>query len=279
MNKHTFVDVIIPTYNRAHVIERSINSVLKQTYHNFVLHIIDDGSTDNTSLVLDQYKSHPQVKLYHQDNSGVSAARNAAALKGSGAWISFLDSDDEWLPNKLETQIKYADENPNYNFIHSEEVWIRNGVRVNPPKKFEKSNDNIFLRSLEFCLISPSTVMIKRSLFNDHRGFNEELIVCEDYDLWLRVLLREKIGFINTPLIYKYGGHADQLSTQFIAMDYWRIKSLVNILKHSHPNNLQTEQIKEMLKRKSDVLLKSYLKHQKQDSFDEITKAVASVMS
>lgn len=273
------IDVIIPTYNRADLIEKAIESVLNQTYQNFVLHIIDDGSTDATSLILDNFKNHPKVNYYHQENRGVSAARNFGALKGSAEWISFLDSDDRWLPKKLETQVDYLNRHPKFKFIHSEEIWIRNGMRVNPKLKHKKNNENIFLRSLEFCLISPSTVMIERNLFKELNGFDENFVVCEDYDLWLKILLKEEeIAFIDTPLIEKYGGHEDQLSTQYVAMDYWRIKSLCNIYNSHASNEFQKKLIKDVIIRKSELLLRNYLKHQKQDSYNEIYQLVNSIL-
>jgi len=272
------VDVIIPTFNRADVMVKAIESVLSQTYKNFILHIVDDGSTDNTQLVLEQYKNHPQVRIYFQKNTGVSSARNLAAKAAVGHWISFLDSDDEWMPHKLETQIKYLAEHPECQFLHSEELWIRNGIRVNPKVKHLKSNDNIFIRSLEFCIISPSTVILTRELFLTHQGFDEEFVVCEDYDLWLKILLKENIGFISTPLIEKHGGHADQLSTKFVAMDYWRIKSLVNLYQDKEITVDQKNAIKDVIMKKSDLLLKSYIKYQNQKSFDEIKAMLASIM-
>lgn len=271
------VDVIIPTFNRAHVMTRAIDSVLAQTYKNFILHIVDDGSTDETKTVLEKYKNNPLIKIHYQNNSGVSAARNLAAFEGAGEWISFLDSDDEWMPGKLEAQINFLRDHPECQFLHSEELWIRNGVRVNPKVKHLKSNDNIFERSLEFCIISPSTVILKRELFLKHQGFDREFIVCEDYDLWLKILLNETIGFISTPLIEKHGGHADQLSTKFVAMDYWRIKSLVNLFKSGHANEAQKELIKNVLLKKSNLLLKSYIKYENQKSYDEIKSALASI--
>ncbi len=273
------VDVIIPTFNRAEVMIKAIESVLSQTYQNFVLHIVDDGSTDHTQLVLNQYRNHPKIKLYYQNNSGVSSARNQAAKNSNGQWISFLDSDDEWMPEKLQTQIIYLVQNQECQFLHSEELWIRNGVRVNPKIKHLKSNTNIFLRSLEFCIISPSTVILSRNLFFTHGGFDETMLVCEDYDLWLKILLKEEIGFIPTALIEKHGGHADQLSTKFIAMDYWRIKSLVALYRSHESNAEQKMNIKEVVKRKSHLLLKNYIKHENQKSFDEISSMVALIES
>jgi glycosyltransferase involved in cell wall biosynthesis len=272
------VDVIIPTHNRSVIMHRAIQSVLNQTYKDFILHIVNDGSTDDTLDQLAQYKHHPQVKLHSKANGGVSSARNFGATHASGKWLSFLDSDDEWLPNKLEVQIKYLKEHPQFEFIHSEEVWIRNNVRVNPKQKHLKSNENIFERSLQFCLISPSTVMLSRELFSAHQGFKEDLIVCEDYDLWLRILAHKKIAFIEEPLIKKYGGHSDQLSTKFVAMDYWRIKSLVNLYQNELVSSEQRDQIKNVLLQKSEVLLKSYIKYQNQKHFDEISESLSRIM-
>jgi len=271
------VDVIIPTFNRAQVMTRAIDSVLAQTYKDFILHVVDDGSNDDTQVVLEKYKNHPKVKIHYQDNAGVSSARNLAANKSDSQWISFLDSDDEWMPHKLEVQMKYLNNHPDIHFLHSEELWIRNGKRVNPKIKHLKSNDNIFERSLDFCIISPSTVILKRELFLKHNGFDTQFVVCEDYDLWLKILLTDTIGFIPTPLIEKHGGHADQLSTKFVAMDYWRILSLVNLFKSSDAQENQRELIKNVLLKKSELLLKSYIKYENQKSYDEIERALQSI--
>lgn len=272
-----FVDVIIPTFNRAQVMTRAIDSVLVQTFKDFILHIVDDGSTDDTQAVLEKYKNHPQVAIHYQDNAGVSSARNLAAKKSNAQWISFLDSDDEWMPNKLEVQMKYLNNHPDIHFLHSEELWIRNGKRVNPKVKHLKSNDNIFERSLDFCIISPSTVILKRELFLKHQGFDTQFVVCEDYDLWLKILLTDAIGFIPTPLIEKHGGHADQLSTKFVAMDYWRILSLINLFKSNDAEENQKELIKNVILKKSELLLKSYIKYENQKSYAEIESALESI--
>lgn len=271
------VDVVIPTYNRAHVMKKAIESVLNQSYSNFILHIVDDGSTDETAEILQEYSTHPKVKLYHQSNAGVSSARNLAALNSKAEWISFLDSDDEWIPTKLAEQINFLKQHPTCRFVHSEELWIRNGVKVNPKLKHQKNNNNIFVRSLDFCLISPSTVIIRRDLFVEHNGFDNNFVVCEDYDLWLKILANENIGFISTPLVKKHGGHADQLSTKFVAMDYWRIKSLVNLYKVQSLSEEKKELIKNVLLNKSELLLKSYIKYQNKKSFDEITNDLAGI--
>jgi glycosyltransferase involved in cell wall biosynthesis len=273
-----FVEVIIPTFNRAQYLDRAVQSVLSQTYKDFKLHIVDDGSTDETSSVLEKYEKHPQVVIHRHENRGVSAARNFAVTKSTHEWISFLDSDDEWLPNKLEKQISFLKENPQCQFLHAEEIWIRNGVRVNPKVKHNKGPIDLFKRSLEFCLISPSTVIMKRDLFIKHGMFNESFTVCEDYDLWLKILAHEEIGFLPDFVAHKYGGHTDQLSTQFVAMDYWRIKSLMTLLQTNISQDKKDLIVIE-IKKKAPILLKGYQKHQNLEPYNEISKLVQNLLT
>lgn len=266
------IDVIIPTFNRASYIEKSVQSVLSQSYENFHLYVVDDGSTDETQEVLKKFETHPKISLLKQKNQGVSGARNFAVSQGKNEWISFLDSDDEWLPTKLALQVSFLSQH-SYSFLHAEEIWIRNGVRVNPKIKHSKSGPDIFKRSLEFCLISPSTVLMKRDLFHKHQGFDESLTVCEDFDLWNKILATEEVGFLDEFVTKKYGGHSDQLSTQYVAMDYWRIKSLVNLY-HSNISGEKKAMILEEIKRKVPILLKGYVKHgnlEKHQEIEELT--------
>ena len=269
------IDVIIPTYNRASTLERAIKSVLDQTYQDFTLYVVDDGSTDNTQTIL---KTYPQIKVLTQENKGVSAARNLGVKESKSEWIAFLDSDDEWLPGKLKSQIEFLQDHPGLRFLHSEEIWIRNGVRVNPKVKHDKSSSELKKTSLEFCLISPSTVIMKRELFNDHQGFDETLEVCEDFDLWNKILATEEVGFLNTFVTQKYGGHPDQLSTKFVAMDYWRIKSLVHLLDRPYVKEELQKTIKEVIQRKSEILLKVYLKHNNLEKHQEVLSLISSIV-
>lgn len=264
------IDIIIPTFNRSHLIERSINSVLCQSRQSFELYVVDDGSTDETQNVLQKYADHPKVHLLKQDNRGVSSARNLGIKNSKAEWIAFLDSDDEWLPQKLEKQLEFHSQNSKFRFIHSNEIWIRNGVRVNAKKKFDKSNNEIFKRSLETCLISPSTVMMKRSLCLEHGLFDESFVICEDYDLWLKILSKEEVGFISEDLILKHGGHDDQLSTRYLAMDYWRIKALVNLLKKAELSAEQIIQVNDQIHKKSSLLKQGYLKHNNSQGLDDL---------
>ena len=269
------VDVIIPTYNRSHVLERAIHSVLNQSYKNFSLYIVDDGSTDETQKLLQKFSSH--LTILSQKNAGVSAARNLGVINSQAPWISFLDSDDEWLPHKLETQIKFLKENPHLRFVHSNEIWIRNGVRVNAKQKFNKSGPDLFQRSLEFCVISPSTTLMARDLFLAHGGFGTDYTVCEDYDLWLKILTTEEIGFVPDELIKKYGGHKDQLSTKYVAMDEWRIKSLISLLKASQTRQEERSLIKEVIQKKSEILMKGYEKHAQNEKLSQLRELLKTI--
>ena len=266
------ISVIIPTFNRSLLLQRAINSVLKQTYENFELIIVDDGSTDNTSeIVKDIIKRKTKQELVYieQKNEGVSSARNNGVRRSRGEWIAFLDSDDEWLVKKLELQVNFIKNNANH-WVHGEEVWIRNGKRVNQKKIHQKSGGDIFRSSLALCLVSPSTVMIHRELFIISGGFNEEFIVCEDYDLWLRLALEHEVGFIKDPLINKYGGHEDQLSQKFKAMDYWRVKSMFQILQSRKLSESKRSILLNVLQRKSHILLNGYEKHNNMKNYDEV---------
>ena len=272
------IDVILPTFNRAYCLKRTIDSVLSQTYNELNLYVIDDGSTDETKNLISQYQNESRVHYFFQDNKGVSAARNCGIQQGQAEWVSFVDSDDEWLPHKLEIQVDFIKKNSNYRFVHSDEIWMRNGVRVNPKKKFDKSHHDLFRRSLEMCLISPSTVVMKKELCLQHGLFNENFIVCEDYDLWLKILATEEVGFISEFLIKKYGGHSDQLSTQYTAMDFWRIRSLVSLLGNRLvTDEVKRSQIKVEIRKKAEILLNGFLKHQKVHEYDELKSLIKTL--
>ena len=266
------IDVIIPVFNRSHLVERAIDSVLAQSLKHFNLFVVDDGSTDDLATVLKKYSYDSRVIFLRQENKGVSAARNLGISHSKSEWIALLDSDDEWLPQKLEIQLAFSRKNPQYQFIHSDEIWMRNGVRVNPKKKFDKSNYEIFKRSLETCLISPSTVLMKRELCIKHGCFDESLVICEDYDLWLKILATSEVGYISEFLIKKYGGHDDQLSTKYYAMDFWRLKSLLKLIKSENLSLDQRQWIKDQIELKSSLLRAGYIKHHNSQGLNELAE-------
>ena len=222
------VSVIIPTYNRGWILAEAIDSVLAQDFKDFELIVVDDGSTDTTREILDTCGQ--DIIVLRQTNKGVSAARNRGIAEAGGQLVAFLDSDDLWLPRKLSRQVDFFRLNPAAVINQTEEIWHRNGVRVNPKNRHRKPSGMIFERSLGLCLVSPSAVMIKKNLFNAVGVFDESLPACEDYDLWLRISCRYPVHLIDTPLIIKRGGHEDQLS-KAPGLDKFRIQSLEKIIK------------------------------------------------
>lgn len=225
--KNPFVSIIIPTCNRGWILKEAIESVLAQDFASFELIVIDDGSTDNTEDILNAYKD--SIIAFRQRNRGVGAARNAGLALATGEFVAFLDSDDLWLPEKLSRQIDFFNSNQDAMVCQTDEIWIRNGLRVNPKKRHKKPSGAIFEDSLSLCLVSPSAVMIKRSLFDTVGVFNEQLPACEDYDLWLRISCRYPVHLIETPLTIKRGGHNDQLS-RMPGLDRFRIEALKRII-------------------------------------------------
>ncbi len=225
----TRISVIIPTYNRSQLVTRAVSSVLFQTFRDFEILVVDDGSTDDTMERLVQFGSRITL-LRHPGNLGVSATRNTGIRASSAPLIAFLDSDDYWLPEKLAAQWAFFKGSPDAVACQTEELWIRNGRRVNPRNKHRKPSGDIFLPSLKLCLVSPSAVMLRAALFQDVGLFDESLPACEDYDLWLRISCRYPIDLIEKPLVVKTGGHLDQLSARYKGMDRFRIKAMTKIL-------------------------------------------------
>jgi len=222
------ISVVVPTYNRTHTLPRALSSILDQSRPAAEVIVVDDGSEDGTENLI--RRCYPQVRYLRQSNSGVSRARNLGIAEADGDWIALLDSDDAWLPGKLAAQQAVLHEQPNIRLCHTQEVWIRQGRRVNQGSKHAKSGGRIFRACLPLCVISPSASLLHRSLFAEMGTFDEDLPACEDYDLWLRICATEPVAFVPTPQINKYGGHADQLSRKHWGMDRFRIRALEKII-------------------------------------------------
>jgi glycosyltransferase involved in cell wall biosynthesis len=252
------ITVIIPVYNRPGFVKEAIQSVLDQTYSNVEIIVVNDGSTDDTPLVLQSFGD--KIRIIHQENRGVSAARNTGIKNSKSKWIAFLDSDDIWLPEKLHLQIQFFENHPDARICQTEEIWIKDGKRLYPKKKHKKKSGMIFKNCLPLCIVSPSAVMIHREMFDLVGVFDESLPACEDYDLWLRISCQYPIYLLDKPLIIKRGGHDDQLS-QAIRLDRFRIRALLKILKSNVLTDDQTILAKNELERKCRIYQKGCIKH------------------
>ncbi|NOZ51580.1 MAG: glycosyltransferase family 2 protein [Gammaproteobacteria bacterium] len=253
------ISVIVPTFNRRHTIERALRSILSQSFAAYQVIVVDDGSDDDTAAFIQtRFKT---VEYIYQKNAGVSSARNRGIKAARGEWIAFLDSDDEWRQKKLETQIKALIAQPDNRFCHTEEIWVRNGIRVNAMKKHAKSGGYIFRQCLPMCVISPSSVLMHRQVIDDIGLFDETLPACEDYDYWLRFCARYSVLYIDEPLLVKYGGHDDQLSRRYWGMDRFRIQALENVIKSGVLGVEDHEAAMAMIARKCRILNRGALKY------------------
>lgn len=272
------VSIIIPTYNRRDMVIEAVESVLSQDYPEKEVIVVDDGSTDDTSERLFQHFDR-RITLLRQENRGVSAARNCGILASAGTFLAFLDSDDSWLPGKLSAQMKWMEAHPEFAACQTEEVWIRDGVRVNPCRHHRKHSGWIFEKLLPLCLVSPSAVLVRRDVFEEVGLFDESFPACEDYDLWIRIGARHPIGLIETPLTVKRGGHADQLSRTVWGLDRYRIASLQKALNGNFLDLGQKELVREELRKKCGIYIQGCLKRGKADEAKEYRDLMDSFLT
>ncbi len=227
------VSAIVPTFDRAPLLRRALASIASQSRPPDEVIVVDDGSADRTrALVAEEF---PAVRYLFQERRGVSAARNRGIEAATGDWLAFLDSDDEWLPDKLERQLAALAATretggARYRVCHTDEIWIRGGRRVNPGARHAKRGGWMFRDCLPLCAISPSSAVLHRSVLEAVGGFDERLPACEDYDLWLRIAARYPVLLVNEPLVVKHGGRADQLSRTTWGLDRFRIRALEKIV-------------------------------------------------
>ena len=253
------VAVVIPTYNRKHLTERAVQSVLNQTVTPNEIYVVDDGSTDGTSEYISS--NYKQVRVRAQPHQGVSSARNTGIDASTSDWICFLDSDDTWHPAKLEKQLKTVDITKNKLVSHTQEAWCRHGTYVKVPSKYRKKGGDIFNECVRHCAIGPSTTMIHRGVFDACGLFDPGYEACEDYELWLRISSKYKVSVVDTALTTKYAGHADQLSTSVWGLDRFRIRALHKILTSSMLNPSQHEVATQEIIRKSEIFIAGCQKH------------------
>jgi glycosyltransferase involved in cell wall biosynthesis len=267
------VSVIIPTFNRRPMLVEAIQSVLAQREVRFELIVVDDGSTDGTPAAVEEALENATapVRFIRTERRGVAAARNLGVEAAGAPLIGFLDSDDLWKPEKLARQLAHLRHHREYQISQCNELWIRNGRRVNPGLRHLKHAGDIFVESLRTCLISPSAVIMQTDLFRDFGGFDETMTAAEDYDLWLRILLRHPAGLLEETLVTRRAGHGDQLSATVPAIDRFRILALAKLLAVPELTGTKRTATAEVLAEKSRLYAKG-LQRRKRDTslYDEI---------
>ncbi|MBO8173074.1 MAG: glycosyltransferase [Bacillaceae bacterium] len=215
------VSVIIPTYNRARFIEDAIQSVLNQTYKDYEIIVVDDGSTDDTKDRV--IKFGDKVRYIYQENQGPSAARNTGIRYARGEYIAFLDSDDRFLPDKLRKQMKYIRRHPTCRFLYSwfYKIKLKKHRTVKKLIKSKKCKDREQLRysllTRQFT-IRTSTVLVKKSCFKKVGMFNEDYLYSQDWDMWLRLASRYSAHCLKEPLV-EYLSHGKNRSSRKVS-DY-----------------------------------------------------------
>jgi len=271
------VSVIIPTYQRARILKRALLSVFSQSYRKIEVLVVDDGSTDDTYRVVRKFAE--KVNYYYIPHSGVSKARNIGIKHSRGEWIAFLDSDDYWLPDKLKKQMHYLAINSRYWICHCDEIWIKNGKRINQGKKHKKYEGWFFYPSLELCLISPSSVIIHRSIFDKVGLFDESFNVVEDYEMWLRITSLFPIGYLDEKLVVKTGGHSDQLSGTIQGIEGYRIKALEKLIQSNHLKGDFLNQALKVYMKKCSIYVNGCLKRNRYNEAERIMNNMEKLCS
>jgi len=202
------VSVIIPTYNYAHFLPEAIQSVLAQTFQDFELFVVDDGSTDNTREVVAGFGR--RVNYIYQKNKGYSAARNVGIRLSQGEVVAFLDADDTWLPEKLEVQVAYLDNHPEVGIVYSHFLVVDRDGNVLPQPERTHYSGMIFERLLLGNFIGMPTVAVRRECFAGIGPFDESLRTTADWELWLRLTRKNRVGYMDQPLA-KYRLHGSSM--------------------------------------------------------------------
>ena len=200
------VSVIIPTYNRANLIGRSIQSVLNQTYQEFEIIVVDDGSTDNTEYVVKGFDDARIRYVRYQENRGGSAARNAGIKIASGDYIAFQDSDDEWLPEKLEKQmVIFKSASVKVGVVYTGFWRIQNNKKKYiPSSAITKKSGNVYKSILNRNFITTQSAVIKKEVFKKTGMFDERIPAFQDWDLWIRISKYYEFQYVGEALVISY---------------------------------------------------------------------------
>ncbi len=277
LTAEVLVSAIIPTFNRAELVMRAVASVLAQTHAVLDVVVVDDGSTDDTLARLADLHDPRLRVISHGRTRGVAAARNTGFAVARGSYLALLDSDDQWLPQKVARQLAFMRQK-GLAISQTQEIWMRGGRRVNPGAAHQKPDGFFFQAALARCLVSPSSVMLTREFLDTVGGFDEALLACEDYDLWLRALVRYPVGLLDEWLTVRHGGRPDQLSASFIGLDLFRIRSMAKLLAQPDLSAWHRDCIKKELRHKATLYAKGCLKRDRPEEAMRVLALAAEAM-
>ena len=244
--------MIIPSFNRKRLLRTAVDSVIGQTFRDLEIIVVDDGSDDGTDALLMSY-SDPRIRVISQQNHGVSHARNRGIETARGRFIAFLDSDDHWVPEKLERAAEYIEKFPDIRIFHTNEMWSRNGRMLPQKKKHRNPTGFAYPMTLPICCISISTSVVAKDVFTDIGMFDESMEACEDYDFWLRATAKHEVFLIPEPLTIKDGGRQDQLSSSVWGLDRFRIKALEKMLSSGELSDVYYDLTLDELRKKCEI--------------------------
>ena len=270
-NHHCWT-AVITTCRRPTFLATALGSVLAQSRPAEKIIIVDDSGDEenrekNRRIVDAMVTTSPSVRLLQTDakrSRGISCARNLGIKETHTEWLAFLDDDDIWDEKKIATQLKETHASAS-RLCHTNEIWLRKHVRINPHKHHLKTGGHIYLRCLALCLVSPSSCFIHKSVFEDYGLFDEELPACEDYDMWLRICAYEPVSYVDEHLTVKRGGHANQLSRRYWGMDRFRVKALRKMMEQPQLKAEYREATKKMLIKKIGILQQGASKRGKRE--------------
>jgi len=234
VKKDPKVSIIIPTYNRVNVITRAIKSVLGQTYQNFELIVVDDGSNDNTGKKVKNFNDSRINYICHEENKGGSAARNTGIQVAKGEYIAFLDSDDEWLPQKIEKQVEILDKDEGIGAVFTDRKIMPSGriKKIKLPKNKKKQLKKIYRKNF---LGGCSVVMVRKRVFSKIGMFDINLPSSQDFDMWIRLLIYYNIEVLNEVLVIIHCPSSKRITKNIDAKE-----RTLNILKNKYSKYLKT---------------------------------------
>jgi glycosyltransferase involved in cell wall biosynthesis len=221
------ISILMPVYKGERFVSRAIESVLGQTYPHIELIIVNDGSPDNSAVVIQPYLADSRVKYIEQQNAGVAAARNAALQHASGAYIGLCDQDDEWLPHKAEKQVAYLDAHPEVGLVHGDVDYINESGQPLPHEPYFPAAvfGQCFVRMYMGNPVMAVAAMFRRSVLDVIGGFDPSIKYADDYDLWLRIAAQHAVGYVDEP-IARYRWHAENNSHHQIAIREYTLRVL-----------------------------------------------------